>query len=259
MDAGIRNFVDLTCDGELRPYEKDLAYEAGKRGTVVGYERWPISQGSTPEYSEMRSIQISIDELVRSGEPVYLHCMGGRGRTGIVVAIRMVIASKANGNNFVQELEKLRSRVSNAGRSPETREQVEFVRKWLAEFYSANKRSFPVPSKKALNTIADFLEPLERYRASSETGTSADACVNFLEALYENRFVPSNYDYLSWENQQHFFDGTELVPYADLKTCCELLMYHARGDHFQDYYMSTAIRAGKIGPILKRLRQLISE
>ena len=78
--AGIDAFVDLTETGELPPYAVD----------GVEYRRAPIRDFGTPSVAEMEAILELLDELLARGRTVYLHCFGGRGRTGTVLGCYLV-------------------------------------------------------------------------------------------------------------------------------------------------------------------------
>ena len=90
LAAGIRHFVDLTeladC-GELVPYDAILSEEARNSSITATYQRFPIRDNSVPSDSEhLAEILFAIDRRIREGGAVYLHCWGGVGRTGLVVA-----------------------------------------------------------------------------------------------------------------------------------------------------------------------------
>lgn len=134
LDAGVVAFLDLTTPGELEPYEPMLREEAGKRGLVVHYERFPVTDVSVPPVHEMGDILKRIDNWLTAGVCIYVHCWGGVGRTGTVVGCYFV-EQGMTGEEALAELAKLWHTVSPQKRkrrpkSPETDEQVAFVKKW---------------------------------------------------------------------------------------------------------------------------------
>ena len=90
LETGVSAFVDLTESGELEPYLKVLAAEADRLGAAPEHQRRPIRDASTPTVEAMTEILDAIDATVESGKVVYLHCMAGLGRTGVVVGCYLV-------------------------------------------------------------------------------------------------------------------------------------------------------------------------
>lgn len=82
-DAGVTVFIDLTEEGELAPYKQMLPPR-------VRMIRRAIRDGGVPSDEEMDAILDLIDAELESGETVYVHCWGGRGRTGTVVGCWLV-------------------------------------------------------------------------------------------------------------------------------------------------------------------------
>jgi protein-tyrosine phosphatase len=85
LDAGIRQFIDLTEDGERPAYAPALHERAAIRGLQAGYQRRAIRDLGVPSASLMRTILDAIYEAMKRGESVYVHCWAGVGRTGTVV------------------------------------------------------------------------------------------------------------------------------------------------------------------------------
>ena len=122
---GVRHFVDLTEEGELRPYAHLLP-----EGTT--YMRFPIRDCGVPKSIDaVHRIVDRISELSnRNDGYVYIHCWGGVGRTGIIVACYLAR------DNFDETMKVLRSCFSQMPKSahrvmPDTKEQEEFIRKFV--------------------------------------------------------------------------------------------------------------------------------
>ena len=85
LAAGVSRFIDLTEEGELKPYTEAAQAEADRLGASFAWERHPVVDTSTPSHEHMVEILDAIDSAMARGETVYVHCMGGIGRTGTVV------------------------------------------------------------------------------------------------------------------------------------------------------------------------------
>src|SRR5690606_8684965 len=90
LDAGIRTFVDLTSPADgLSPYAELLTSEAAAQDIQARYIRLTIPDMGTPAAARMAEILDTIDRSLYDGA-VYVHCWGGRGRTGTVVGCHFV-------------------------------------------------------------------------------------------------------------------------------------------------------------------------
>jgi hypothetical protein len=133
LAAGVRHFVDLTECGELVPYDSILSEEARNASITATYQRFPIRDNSVPSDSEhLAEILFAIDRRIREGGAVYLHCWGGVGRTGLVVACWLQEHGRTP-DDALAELSAKWSTVEKIYRkpeSPETPTQVDWVRIW---------------------------------------------------------------------------------------------------------------------------------
>jgi protein-tyrosine phosphatase len=132
ITAGIREFIDLTEDWELRPYSDLLPELARRAGSGLGYTRYPVLDLGVPAASTMVRILDAIDAHLAANRPVYLHCWGGVGRTGTVVGCWLV-RHGVPGPQALAQIEAWWEHVpkrSRHPRSPETDEQRAFVIDW---------------------------------------------------------------------------------------------------------------------------------
>jgi hypothetical protein len=135
LDAGVRRFIDLTGEGELLPYRHLVEREAAARGIDVTHVRLPIPDMGVPAAERMAEILDALDAAVAAGEPAYVHCWGGVGRTGTVVGCWLVHRGLAC-DDALAEVKRLFATTSASKQrnhpegSPQTRAQREFVRAW---------------------------------------------------------------------------------------------------------------------------------
>ena len=81
----------------------------------------------------MRAILDEIDRSIQKNHPVYVHCWGGRGRTGTVIGCYLARHGMAVGQEALARINFLRSALPDStARSPETSEQCEMVILWAA-------------------------------------------------------------------------------------------------------------------------------
>ena len=129
LGAGLRTFVDL-MDEDPRfgapPYALRLEALAAECGAEVTVLRFAVSDNDVPSHVLLTRILDAIDAAIAAARPVYLHCWGGRGRAGTVVGAWLVRHQRATRENFVEVIARLRA--GAPGTSPETDEQIAFVR-----------------------------------------------------------------------------------------------------------------------------------
>lgn len=125
---GIRHFIDLTEEGELRPYSHLLP-----AGTT--YTRFPIADCGAPKSIEsVQRLLLRIEELKKMDGYVYVHCWGGVGRTGTIVAC--YLSQNWGEPDLNHTLEVLRRNFSEMPKSaykktPETKEQIDFIKQFI--------------------------------------------------------------------------------------------------------------------------------
>lgn len=123
LQAGLQLFVDLTEAGEAPSYTEQL-------GGQAYHLRIPIPDFSTPTPERMAAILNILDDALSRGWRVYLHCLGGLGRTGTVVGCYLVRGG-LTGTEALERLQHLRANSTYAdSSSPETDEQRAMVLRW---------------------------------------------------------------------------------------------------------------------------------
>lgn len=135
---GVRHFVDLTEEHELKPYVHLLP-----QGTT--YLRFPIKDCGTPKsIEEADGLLNRINMLKQQGGHVYLHCWGGIGRTGTIVACHIARELKDATPEMV--MEALRNHYKYMPKAihrhvPDTIEQENFIRAFVESRSDYNKES----------------------------------------------------------------------------------------------------------------------
>jgi hypothetical protein len=112
-------------------YAATIKQMAAERGRGIECLRYPIVDGSIPTTAMMTATLNQIDEAIGAGGTVYVHCWGGRGRTGLVVCcwlIRHGIAAPAQAVEHLQTL--IQHNAAAFHPTPENSKQRDFVRNW---------------------------------------------------------------------------------------------------------------------------------
>ena len=138
VGAGIRCFVNLMEEIEIghdgtpiSPYEEMLSVVGDRLGVALRMERIPIRDVCVPTTETMTSILNVIDAAIAGGEPVYVHCWGGRGRTGTVVGCWLIRHNYADSTTALDMIRQLRANVPDRSLpSPETAEQEAMILGW---------------------------------------------------------------------------------------------------------------------------------
>lgn len=138
LDVGIRHVINLMEPAETnwdgKPfalYEHQMTTLADAMGVAVAFNRMPIKDMSIPTEAHMERILDLIDRCIENSQPVYIHCWGGRGRTGIVVGCYLARHGYASGQKVIDLIRDLRQEAEDHDKaSPETSEQVDMVLGW---------------------------------------------------------------------------------------------------------------------------------
>jgi Inositol hexakisphosphate len=118
--SGVDAFVDLTEEGEYGVPSYDGQLDG------VDYVRFPIPDRGVPEPQQMTAILDHLDAALADGRVVYVHCLGGIGRTGMTVACHLV----RGGATAEEALASIAGWRGDGVLSPETDGQRRFVESW---------------------------------------------------------------------------------------------------------------------------------
>jgi hypothetical protein len=135
-DAGVNELVNLMEESEMhwkgstiQEYSSHL--EDIAPAGALAMQRFPITDMHVPTVRFMQSILDHVDSQLRRGRTVYLHCLGGVGRTGTVVGCWIARHGIAAGDDALDELSRLREYDPMLDLpSPQTEEQCNMVREW---------------------------------------------------------------------------------------------------------------------------------
>lgn len=135
--CGIRQVINLMEADEVNdqgqpfaPYMEQVYAFAAERGEQAGWSRHAIRDGGVPTQAMMRKILDAIDGAIGQGRTVYVHCWGGKGRTGTVVGCYLIRHNLAAPETALETIIRLRESIRPFQASPETEEQRAFVRAW---------------------------------------------------------------------------------------------------------------------------------
>lgn len=125
LHFGVRHFIDLTEEGELKPYSHLLPADST-------YKRFPIRDCGVPQNMESVEQLLNYIREVSKREDgyVYIHCWGGVGRTGTIVACYLAKQT------FDDTMKVLRRHFSEMPKSanrvtPDTKEQEAFIKQFI--------------------------------------------------------------------------------------------------------------------------------
>ena len=90
---------------------------------------FPFVDLTPPKTWQMRAILLSLHNSIQAGRRVYLHCRGGIGRTGTVLAcyFKLKGMSSKEAINLIENLRWSQDVSSKLIPSPESKSQIDFV------------------------------------------------------------------------------------------------------------------------------------
>jgi hypothetical protein len=135
LDCGIRRVISLMEPGEtdycgrpFEPYVPRLNELAAERGLAVECLNMPVRDASVPNPAVLREVLAVIGMALERREPLYLHCWGGHGRTGTVVACHL-IREGYDPWQAIAAVERLRADLPK-NHYPFAENQVRFILSW---------------------------------------------------------------------------------------------------------------------------------
>ena len=138
IQAGIRHVISLMepreynrPDDPFPPYVDHMESIAETMKISVTFDQISIKDFSVPTERQMFRILNQIDMCIKYDKPVFVHCWGGKGRTGTVVGCYLARHGFAAGNDVIKKIKELRNNTEDfSDPSPETKEQINMVSNW---------------------------------------------------------------------------------------------------------------------------------
>jgi len=131
-EMGVIYFIDLTCDGE-----KVVNYQ-----TKMQILKYPIKDRGVPtNIREFCKFIIQIGKIIKNDKNIYIHCRGGHGRAGLLVACLLCYLYKYSPQQsllLTNQYHNNRTEMRNIWRkigSPQTRVQKTFIFKLFKPLY----------------------------------------------------------------------------------------------------------------------------
>lgn len=110
------------------------AYQLRKR-IEIQFVHCPIVDLSVPEPDRLRLLLADLAERLESGEQLYIHCWGGRGRAGTVGACLLAHLYGLSAEEALTRVQRaFDTRQDEGRRSPETEEQRAFVTSFIQQY-----------------------------------------------------------------------------------------------------------------------------
>ncbi len=177
LGAGIRYVINLMEENERKqgdPFpsiENAIVRYAKRVGINVTCVRRPIKDGTVPTLEYIRDILDEIDNAVSQGKSVYVHCWGGKGRTGTIVGCYLARHEYAQGEDVLKLIQKLRRHDPEYYRaSPETPQQRDTVTNWQEERSVKEKpMNEEVPASKTGESLLESISQLKKKNLQLET------------------------------------------------------------------------------------------
>lgn len=132
----VKYFIDLTCTGEkkITPYK-----------TNYTYIKYPIIDHRVPtDWNSFAKFILKLSSIIQflgEDEKVYIHCKGGHGRSGIVVACLLCYLYGMSPSEAISKTSRyhskrveMREKWRRIG-SPQTRSQKHFISKFFEPLY----------------------------------------------------------------------------------------------------------------------------
>lgn len=192
IELGITHFVDLTFPTEVQ--NKYIIPEN------CNYINFPVLDRNIPyPIDDFTNVVILIADTIKNGNNVYIHCKGGHGRSGVLVAILLCMLKTKNPveallltNKAHNERIEMRDKWRKIG-SPQTFQQKKFVTKFFSNLYFF--KSYKYGSTCGFSTFSN------NRIAVCGVDYLPDGLFPTAEALFQASKLPKNINYVKKQQQ----------------------------------------------------------
>jgi uncharacterized protein (TIGR01244 family) len=98
---GIKTIINFTSDEDVQFDEKDAVEKSGMR-----YVHIPMSTRRAPTDKELTEFFAVVNDA--ASQPVYVHCVGGRHRTGVMTAVYRMTRDGLSGEQAFKEMKQFK-------------------------------------------------------------------------------------------------------------------------------------------------------
>jgi len=98
---GVKTVINLIGDSDLDPLEQSLVRKAGMR-----YVHIPMSTRVAPTPRQLETFLSLVNDA--ASQPVYVHCVGGRHRTGVMTAVYRMMHDGFSGSQAFEEMKRFK-------------------------------------------------------------------------------------------------------------------------------------------------------
>jgi uncharacterized protein (TIGR01244 family) len=98
--VGIKTLIDLT-DEDANPREQVLAARAG-----LSYVHIPMTTHEPPTPAQLAEFLHTVNDAAK--QPVYVHCVGGRHRTGVMTAVYRMVHDGWSADRAFKEMKQFK-------------------------------------------------------------------------------------------------------------------------------------------------------
>lgn len=250
---GITHFIDLTEEGELVPYEPLIH--------GMHYMRFPIVDQRVPKNVE--SVQKLIEQIKQIHEgshraKVYIHCWGGVGRTGTIVACYLAFAHRMDYDTTMTEFKRLWSDCPKSATriSPENSEQHNFIARFIEECNTSKQTEALMMWTNGLGHMGKLFNgenamPEKTRMATADSWHTLPMPEEFV-FIKTNVEIPTNAmniirkGHIPEAMEDHWFMYCDEEYIRYYRSWTGICIYEARYEKTDDGYLITSIKANRL-------------